>query len=142
MPMRRCSSSQSQTRDRDARSPEPDDLVLLCQSDAGYRNLLKLVSSAYLKTLSPETPQISWDDLESPSDGLLCLTGGVAGPVGRLLSEGGPVEDWVKLMNALGVLGQPDRAKAALAAAEKALAADPDGLAQVRAAAEGAGVAP
>jgi len=58
------------------------------------------------------------------------------------LSEGGPVEEWVKLMGALGVLGQPDRAKAALAAAEKALAADPAGLAQVRAAAEGAGVAP
>ncbi len=60
----------------------------------------------------------------------------------RLLSEGGPVEDWVKLMGALGVLGQTDRAKTALAAAEKALAADPAGLAQVRAAAEGAGVAP
>ncbi len=60
----------------------------------------------------------------------------------RMLSEGGPVEDWVKLMGALGVLGQPDRAKAALSAAEKALAADPGGLAQVRAAAEGAGVAP
>ena len=60
----------------------------------------------------------------------------------RLLSEGGPVEDWLKLMNALGVLGQPDRGKAALAAAETALAADPAALEQVRAAAKAAGFAP
>lgn len=78
----------------------------------------------------------------SAEDRQAMIEGMVGQLEGRLLSEGGPVEEWVKLMGALGVLGQPDRAKAALAAAEKALAADPAGLAQVRAAAEGAGVAP
>jgi cytochrome c-type biogenesis protein CcmH len=61
---------------------------------------------------------------------------------GRLFSKGGSVEEWLKLMNALGVLGQPDRGKTALAAAEKALAADPAALEQVRAAATAAGFAP
>lgn len=73
---------------RDARSPEPDDLVLLCQSDAGYRNLLKLVSRAFLKTEGHETPQISWDLLRQYSEGLICLSGGVHGPLGRLLLAG------------------------------------------------------
>lgn len=78
----------------------------------------------------------------SAEDRQAMIEGMVGQLEGRLLSEGGAVEEWVKLMGALGVLGQPERAKAALAAAEKALAADPAGLAQVRAATEGAGVAP
>jgi cytochrome c-type biogenesis protein CcmH len=78
----------------------------------------------------------------SAEDRQAMIEGMVGQLEGRLLSEGGPVEDWVKLMNALGVLGQPDRGKAALAAAEKALAADPTALEQVRAAASAAGFAP
>jgi cytochrome c-type biogenesis protein CcmH len=60
----------------------------------------------------------------------------------RLLAEGGPVEDWVKLIGALGVLAQPDRGRAALAAGEVALAADPAALAALREAAAAAGFAP
>ena len=78
----------------------------------------------------------------SAEDRQAMIEGMVGQLEGRLLSEGGPVEEWVKLMGALGVLGQPDRAKAALAAAEKALAADPAELDAVRAAAKAAGVAP
>ncbi len=73
---------------RDMRSPEPDDIILLCQSDAGYRNLIKLVSMAFLKTEGHETPQIPWQALEQHSAGLICLTGGVSGPIGRLLLDG------------------------------------------------------
>ena len=42
---------------------------------------------------------------------------------------------WLKLLNALKVLNQPDREKAALAAAEKVFAADPAALERLRAAA-------
>lgn len=70
----------------------------------------------------------------------------IAGMVGqleeRLLSQGGPVEEWIKLINALQVLDQPDRGRAALASAEAALAADPAGLQAVRDAAAAAGFAP
>ena len=53
----------------------------------------------------------------------------------RLLAQGGPEAEWLKLLNALKVLNQPDREKAALAAAEKVFAADPAALERLRAAA-------
>lgn len=59
----------------------------------------------------------------------------------RLLSEGGPLEDWLKLINALSVLGQPDRGRAALAAGEAALQA-PEEVEALRDAAAAAGFAP
>ncbi len=73
---------------RDGRKPDPDWLVLLCQSEAGYENLLKLVSKAYLETDAGETPQVTLHDLETRSTGLLVLTGGPKGAVNRLLTEG------------------------------------------------------
>jgi DNA polymerase-3 subunit alpha len=66
----------------------PDPIVLLVQSEAGYRNLLKLVSKAFLETGSGEQPQTDIAALESHSEGLLALTGGPSGPVGRLLVDG------------------------------------------------------
>ncbi|CDK98329.1 DNA polymerase III, alpha subunit [Magnetospirillum gryphiswaldense MSR-1 v2] len=73
---------------RDGRKPDPDWLVLLCQSETGYANLLKLVSKAYLETDAGETPQVTLHDLETRSAGLILLTGGPKGPVNRLLADG------------------------------------------------------
>ncbi len=75
-----------------ATKPPPDQLVLLVQSEEGYRNLLKLVSAAFLETEPSETPQITQDKLAAHSAGLLALTGGPAGPLGRHLREGRPAE--------------------------------------------------
>jgi len=72
---------------RDGRRPEPDPLVLLCQNETGYLNLLKLVSKAFLETEGGETPQVALGDLAPRAEGLLCLTGGPAGPIGRALAE-------------------------------------------------------
>src|SRR6185437_13813439 len=66
----------------------PDPMVLLVQSETGYRNLLELVSKAFLETTGGEPPQIDIAALEGHSDGLLALTGGPSGPVGRLLVDG------------------------------------------------------
>ncbi len=66
--------------------PPPDKLVLLVQNDQGYRNLLNLVTDAYLKIPTGCTPQISFAALEGRSEGLLCLTAGPAGIVGRHLT--------------------------------------------------------
>ena len=41
-------------------SPPPDQLVLLAQSEAGYQNLIALVSQAYLDTDPGEAPQLEW----------------------------------------------------------------------------------
>ncbi|MBL4613917.1 MAG: DNA polymerase III subunit alpha, partial [Magnetovibrio sp.] len=66
----------------------PDQIVLLVQNDAGYRNILKLLSTAYLESDDVEDPQVTLDDLEKYSDGLIALTGGIHGSVGRLLVDG------------------------------------------------------
>ncbi|MDX2142438.1 MAG: DNA polymerase III subunit alpha [Rhodospirillaceae bacterium] len=70
------------------RQPEPDALVLIAQNAEGYQNLIHLVSKAFLETDSGETPQIAWRDLEASSAGLIALTAGPAGTVGRQLLDG------------------------------------------------------
>ena len=70
------------------RPAEPDRIVLLVQSEAGYRNLLALVSRSYLAGEGAAEPSVALADLEAAGDGLICLTGGPKGPVGRLLAEG------------------------------------------------------
>ncbi|MEI6987468.1 MAG: DNA polymerase III subunit alpha, partial [Rhodospirillaceae bacterium] len=66
----------------------PDHLVLLVQTEIGYANLMKLVSNAFIKTEGGETPQISLNDLVGASDGLIALTGGPGGAIGRALAGG------------------------------------------------------
>jgi DNA polymerase-3 subunit alpha len=74
---------------RPGRGPAPlDRLVLLVQSETGYRNLLALVSRSYLDGDGTAEPSLALADLASASEGLLCLAGGAKGPLGRLVSEG------------------------------------------------------
>ncbi|WP_119303191.1 DNA polymerase III subunit alpha [Dongia deserti] len=70
--------------------PTPDQLVLLVQNEAGYRNLMKLSSAAFLETEPGLVPQVSIARLAEHAEGLLALTGGVAGEVGRHLLENRP----------------------------------------------------
>lgn len=62
-----------------------DTLILLAQNEQGYLNLLKLVSLSYLEKSPEEPAHISFEDLESLPLGLIVLTGGVDGGVGRHL---------------------------------------------------------
>ncbi len=71
-----------------ARAGRQPALVLLAQSEAGYRNLLALTSRAFLDSASEDGPCAALDWLDGRSDGLICLTGGYDGPVDRLLREG------------------------------------------------------
>ncbi|WP_374651840.1 DNA polymerase III subunit alpha [Dongia sp.] len=68
--------------------PAPDQIVLLAQSEAGYANLTKLSSDSYLKSEPGTAPQVSLDDLAAHTEGLIALTGGPKGLIGRLLQEG------------------------------------------------------
>ena len=72
-------------------------VVVLAQNQDGYRHLLKLISLAYLggpgdqdpsSDPPPSDPQVTLDQLEDLSGGLIALTGGPDGPVGRLLADG------------------------------------------------------
>jgi DNA polymerase III subunit alpha len=76
------------TGGQNGRKPEPDRLVLLAQNDVGYDNISKLSSKAFLETDAGETPQVSMGVLEDHSEGVIALTGGADGPVGRLLQDG------------------------------------------------------
>jgi len=74
--------------DRNGRRPDPDPVVLLAQNEAGYYNLLKLTSHAFLKSESGDVAQVPLDVFEAHTEGLICLTGGAEGPVGkRILAE-------------------------------------------------------
>jgi len=67
-------------------------VALLAQDEAGYRNLLKLSSSAYLDVRSDERPHVTLAALEAASDGLIALSGGPDGPVNRLYCDGAQEE--------------------------------------------------
>lgn len=64
---------------------EAHELVLLVQSEKGYRNICKLVSEAFLDTQDNEAPHISWGQLEECCEDLICLSGGINGPVSQYL---------------------------------------------------------
>ncbi|MBV8777393.1 MAG: DNA polymerase III subunit alpha [Alphaproteobacteria bacterium] len=67
---------------------EPDRVVVLVQNEVGYRNLLSLVSRSFLDGEPGAEPAVTLSDLAASSDGLICLTGGAKGPLGRLVAEG------------------------------------------------------
>ncbi len=73
--------------ERHGRRPEPDPVVLLAQNEEGYYNLLKLTSYAFLKTEAGDTAQVPFDVFSNHAEGLICLTGGAEGPVGRLIAD-------------------------------------------------------
>jgi DNA polymerase-3 subunit alpha len=75
------------TPDPGKRPEPPAPIVLLAQNEAGYLNLMKLNSCAYLDAAG-ELPQVTVDELAQYGTGLICLTGGPDGPIGRLLRHG------------------------------------------------------
>lgn len=60
-------------------------LVLLVQSEEGYRNICRIISHAYMEGDPSQNVHADWEVLESHSEGLICLTGGIRGPVGQYL---------------------------------------------------------
>ena len=63
-------------------------LVLLVQNAAGYANLMKLASAAYLAPPEAPGPCLSLEMIAAQAEGLICLTGGQGGPVDLLLADG------------------------------------------------------
>ncbi len=67
-------------------SPAP--MVLLAKDANGYANLLSLVSQSFLEVDPGASPHLDLETIAGRCDGLIALTGGPQGPVGRLLAEG------------------------------------------------------
>ncbi len=69
------------------------------------------------------------------------MIGGMVGQLSdRLATEGGPATDWARLITALGVLGEMDRATAILTEAQALFAANPADAAVIEAAGQEAGL--
>ena len=67
---------------------EPDKIVLLVMNETGYMNIMHLMKLSYLDNPTPvEKPYLRLSDLEDSNEGLIALSGGVEGPLGRLLLE-------------------------------------------------------
>ncbi len=64
-----------------------DRLVLLAQNRTGYENLMEISSDAFLTTEHGDT-HTTLEKLEERADGLICLSGGPDGPLGRLIGDG------------------------------------------------------
>ena len=62
----------------------PAAMVFLAQNERGYENLMKLNSCLYLDN-HDQLPQVTLDELAQYGEGLICLSGGPDGPVGKLL---------------------------------------------------------
>jgi len=81
----------------------PHRLVLLCQDERGYRNLTRLVSRSYVEGQSRGLPTVQREWLDGSTEGLIALSGGLEGDLGRLLGAGREeeagrvLEDWRRL---------------------------------------------
>ncbi|PCI64449.1 MAG: DNA polymerase III subunit alpha [Kordiimonadales bacterium] len=81
----------SKTQERGKKRPErPQCLVLLAQNDAGYRNLMKIVSQAHLESDVQDGVRFPIENLKDQAEGLICLTGGPNGPIAALLMQNNP----------------------------------------------------
>ena len=69
-------------------SEEPARLTLLCQDRSGYRNLCILLSRAYSEGRQLDRPVLQRDWLAGHTQGLVALSGGMHGEIGRLLLAG------------------------------------------------------
>ena len=63
------------------------DLVLLVKNEAGYTNLMALISAAHLESGGKQGPGVAFDEIAASADGLICLTGGPDGLINQLLES-------------------------------------------------------
>ena len=65
-----------------------DEIVLLCADERGCHNLTRLVTRTYLEGQERDTPHVRREWLADYSDGLIALSGGMRGDVGKALLRG------------------------------------------------------
>ena len=78
-------------RTRHDREPKldarPYHLILLCENNIGYRNLVKLVSAGFIEGFY-NRPRVDLELLKKYHEGLICLSACLIGEVPRLLADG------------------------------------------------------
>jgi DNA polymerase-3 subunit alpha len=66
---------------------QPFRLILLCQNQRGYQNLIQLISKAYLEGQQATKPILQRSWLSIYSEGLIALSGGMEGDIGQALLQ-------------------------------------------------------
>ena len=100
--------------------------------DAPWREVLstQIIELARLAEL-PVPPGVVLEGLDNDqADQIETMVEGLAA---RLAEEGGPAEEWARLIRSLHVLGQTERAEAITAEAQSVFAQDPDALETIQA---------
>ena len=64
---------------------QPDQLLLLAKDETGYANLMKLASQTFLEPAEGEGPLLTYETLAERNEGLIALTAGTYGAVGKAL---------------------------------------------------------
>ncbi|MBA3582355.1 MAG: DNA polymerase III subunit alpha [Gammaproteobacteria bacterium] len=88
---------------REQASEEPTRLLLLCQNAEGYRNLTELVSRSYLENQQAGRVFINKEWLNTYNSGLIALSGGREGDVGRAILNNKPELARERLHHWLGI---------------------------------------
>jgi cytochrome c-type biogenesis protein CcmH len=106
-------------------------------SDAAFR--------AGVEYALPEARGPSFDQMDaaqdmSPEDRAAMIGGMVAGLADRLATEGGPAQDWARLIRAYGVLGETEAARTVWQEAQQVFVASMRGMEILTNAARDAGV--
>ena len=73
--------------DKSAANREYSHLILLCENNIGYQNLMKLVSEGFL-TGYYYRPRIDYNLIRQHSEGLICLSACLSGDLPKLLLQG------------------------------------------------------
>lgn len=72
---------------RDIQEQGTAGIVVLVQNKIGYQNLLKIISDSYLENPDTDAFYVDSDLLEKYNHGLILLSGGATGPLGKLFLE-------------------------------------------------------
>ena len=80
-------------------------LILLCRNETGYKNLCYLVSAGFTEGFYVK-PRIDWELLSEHTDGLICLSGCVAGAIPRLINAGQYEEAKKKALELAALFGE------------------------------------
>jgi DNA polymerase-3 subunit alpha len=86
--------------------PGRDGLIaLLAMTEAGYANLMKLVSRAHLRSTDTEGPHVKVAAIAGLAGGIVALTGGPDGPVDRALAAGRAAQAEARLLTLKEIFG-------------------------------------
>lgn len=80
-------------------------LILLCENDIGYKNLLKIVSTGFTDGFYYK-PRVDYETLSKYSEGLICLSACLAGEIPRELLKGQYNNAKLKAENLKNIFGE------------------------------------